>query len=241
MKNDILFLSDLHLAIDKPQITKLFLQFLTGPAGDASEVYILGDLFDAWIGDDDPTPPNNTVRTHLKALTDSGTRVYLQPGNRDFLIGDRFCAETGVKPLDDYAVLDLYGTPTLLTHGDLLCTDDTAYQTFRQRSHTPEWRRNVLSKPLFVRLLAARWYRFKSFLHKRKQSLDIMDVNPDTVCEVLTHYHCKRLIHGHTHRPCVHTLAINGETMQRFVLPAWDKEQGGFLCWQPDGYSIESV
>lgn len=241
MKSGILFLSDVHLAIGKPEITRLFIRFLTGPAAQAAEIYILGDLFDAWIGDDDTTPPNNTVRKHLKTLTNSGTKIFLQPGNRDFLIGPRFCEETGIKLLDDYAVVNLYGTPTLLTHGDLLCTDDIAYQQFRLRSHTPEWRRNVLSKPLFLRLLAARWYRFKSFLHKRKQSYDIMDVNANAVHDALTHHQCKRLIHGHTHRPDIHNLTIGGETLQRFVLPAWDSEHGGFLRWQPEGFSLENV
>ncbi len=241
MSNDILFISDLHLSLDKPEITRRFLDFLKNRAPSAAAVYILGDLFDAWIGDDDFTPPNNTIRKQLKQLTDSGTTVYLQPGNRDFLLGGRFCKETGVTLLDDYAVIDLQGTPTLLTHGDLLCTDDLPYQAFRAKSHTPAWRDNVLSKPLLLRLLAARWYRVRSHFHKRKKSQAIMDVNQDTVAKVLGGHGCARLIHGHTHRPAVHDFEINGKPAQRFVLAAWDKDAGQILCWNEAGHQIEVI
>ncbi|MGZ5051399.1 MAG: UDP-2,3-diacylglucosamine diphosphatase [Methylobacter sp.] len=241
MKQDILFLSDLHISLEKTEITRRFLSFLRDRAPQASAVYILGDLFDAWIGDDDPTPPNNKIRAQLKKLTDSGIPVYLQQGNRDFLLGDRFARETGVTLLDEYAVIDLYGTPTLLTHGDLLCTDDLPYQAFRAKSHTPEWQQNVLSKPLLLRLLAARWYRIRSFLHKRKKSQDIMDVNQDTVIDVMREHNCLRLIHGHTHRPAVHNFTLDYRDAQRFVLAAWTNDAGEVLCWSPDGYRIEAV
>lgn len=241
MNQEILFISDLHISLEKPEITRRFLTFLRDRAPQAAAVYILGDLFDAWIGDDDPTPPNNKIRAQLKQLTDSGTLVYLQQGNRDFLLGERFAKETGVTLLDDYAVVDLHGTPTLLTHGDLLCTDDLPYQAFRAKSHTPEWQQNVLSKPLLLRLLAARWYRIRSFLHKRKKSLEIMDVNQDTVSNVMREHNCRRLIHGHTHRPAVHTFTLDNHDAQRFVLAAWTKDAGEILCWLPDGYKIESV
>ncbi|MEQ1531667.1 MAG: UDP-2,3-diacylglucosamine diphosphatase, partial [Methylococcales bacterium] len=209
MKNQILFISDLHLALEKPEITQRFLRFLNDRAPQAEAVYILGDLFDAWIGDDDFTPPNNRIRKQLKQLTDSGTKVYLQQGNRDFLLGQRFCEQTGVTLLEDYVVIDLQGTATLLMHGDLLCTDDLPYQAFRIKSHSQEWQQNVLAKPLLLRLLAARWYRFRSFFHKRKKSQDIMDVNQDTVHKVMREHGCYRLIHGHTHRPDVHQLTID--------------------------------
>jgi len=138
MKQDILFISDLHLSLEKPKITRRFLDFLAHRARTAKAVYILGDLFDTWIGDDDFMPPNNKIRQQLKQLTDSGIPVFLQQGNRDFLLGTRFAQDTGVTLLDDYAVIDLYGTPTLITHGDLLCTDDLPYQAFRVKSHTLE-------------------------------------------------------------------------------------------------------
>jgi UDP-2,3-diacylglucosamine hydrolase len=241
MKQDILFISDLHLSLEKPEITRRFLDFLANRATKAQAVYILGDLFDAWIGDDDFTPPNNKIRAQLKQLTDSGTQVYLQQGNRDFLLNTRFAQDTGISLLPDYTVIDLYGTPTLLTHGDLLCSDDLAYQAFRVKSRSPEWQQNVLTKPLLLRLLAARWYRLRSFFHKRKKSQDIMDVNQDTVTKIMHQYGTLRLIHGHTHRPAIHDFEINGKTAQRFVLAAWTKEAGDVLCWNNAGYQIEVI
>lgn len=239
MKEEVLFISDLHLALDKPDITKRFVRFLDTRATQAKALYILGDLFDAWVGDDDFTPPGNTVRTKLRQLADSGTETFLLLGNRDFLLGQRFCDAAGCTLLTDHAVIDLFGTPALLMHGDLLCTDDHAYQTFREKSRTTEWRDNVLGKPLFVRLLAARWYRLRSFWHKQKKSQDIMDVNQNTVINTMTEYGCYDLIHGHTHRPNVHTFAINGHTARRFVLSDWSAAKGEALVWRKNGYHIE--
>lgn len=241
MHQDILFISDLHLGLEKPDITHRFLHFLKTRANTADSLYILGDLFDAWIGDDDPTPPNNQIRKHLKELVQSGVPVFLQPGNRDFLLGQKFCKDTGVVLLDDYVVIDLFGTPTLLTHGDLLCTDDLAYQEFREKSHTDEWKSNVLSKPLLLRLIVARWYRLRSYFHKRKKSTDIMDVNPSTVIEKMSEHNCKRLIHGHTHRPAIHDFSIGNISAQRYVLAAWDNNSGSVLSWNNSGYLIESI
>jgi len=241
MTQDILFLSDLHLSLDKPEITRRFLNFLDTRAKQAQAVYILGDLFDTWVGDDDFMPPNNKIRRQLKQLTDAGVAVFLQQGNRDFLLGERFAQDTGVILLDDYAVIDLFSTPTLLTHGDLLCTDDVPYQAFRVKSHTPEWQHNVLSKPLLLRLLAARWYRLRSYFHKRKKSNDIMDVNQDTVISVMQKYGTLRLIHGHTHRPNLHQFHINGQAAQRFVLAAWSKNSGEILCWNKQGHQVEVI
>ncbi|NOT13470.1 MAG: UDP-2,3-diacylglucosamine diphosphatase [Methylococcaceae bacterium] len=241
MKQGIFFISDLHIALEKPEITQRFLFFLQHQAAQAEAVYILGDLFDVWVGDDDSTPPNNKIRQQLKQLTESSTQVFLQPGNRDFLLGEKFCQDTGVQMLDDFVVIDLFGTSTLLTHGDLLCTDDVAYQAFRIKSHTPEWRQYVLSKPLLLRLLMARWYRFRSYFHKRKKSLDIMDVNQDTVINVMKQFNCLRLIHGHTHRPNVHSIEIDGQVAQRHVLAAWSNESADVLRWDRNGYRIENI
>ena len=241
MQQDILFISDLHLGLDKPEITRRFLDFLKNTASKASALYILGDLFDAWIGDDDPTPPNNQIRKQLKELVLSGVNVFLQLGNRDFLLGQRFCNETGVILLNDYVVIDLFGTPTLLTHGDLLCTDDLTYQAFRVKSHTDLWKKNVLSKPLLLRLIVARWYRIRSYFHKRRKSTNIMDVNQNAVIEKMTQYQCHRLIHGHTHRPDVHEFIIDNILAQRFVLAAWDKNTGSVLSWNDEGYQIITI
>ncbi len=241
MNQDILFISDLHISLEKTEITRRFLAFLENQATSVSTVYILGDLFDAWIGDDDNTPPNKKIKTQLKRLTDSGTRVYLQQGNRDFLLGPRFCAETGITLLGDYEIIELNGVKTLLTHGDLLCTDDIPYQTFRKKSHTDAWKDNVLSKPILLRLLAARWYRFRSHLHKRKQSQDIMDVNQQTVIDIMKQKGCLRLIHGHTHRPAIHDFKIDEKPAQRFVLADWKKDSAQLLRWNQAGHQTEAI
>jgi len=241
MGKDTLFVSDLHISFDKPEITRRFLHFLGQRARHATAVYILGDLFDAWVGDDDFTPPNNAIRKGLKKLTDDGVAVFFQPGNRDFLIGSRFAADTGVTLLGDYAVIDLAGSRALLTHGDLLCTDDLSYQAFRVRSRAPEWRQNVLSKPLWLRLIAARWFRARSHLHKRGKAMAIMDVNQATVIKTMQEYDCQYLIHGHTHRPGRHQFEINGQPVQRIVLAQWGNTGGECLCWRNNTLQSESV
>ncbi|MEE9338514.1 MAG: UDP-2,3-diacylglucosamine diphosphatase [Methylococcaceae bacterium] len=241
MNQDIIFISDLHIALNKKEITNRFLSFLKNQEHEASTVYILGDLFDAWIGDDDDTSPNKNIKSQLKLLTKSGVQVFLQQGNRDFLLGEQFCRETGVTLLKDYKVINLNGVNTLLTHGDLLCTDDLPYQAFREKSRSDEWKQNVLSKPLLIRLLAARWYRFRSYFHKRKKSQDIMDVNQQTVIDEMLKHDCYRLIHGHTHRPAIHDFDINGKPAQRFVLAQWEKGSAQLLRWNSKGYKIETI
>jgi len=238
LKKHSLFISDLHLAVEKPDITRRFLNFLQNTATTAEAVYILGDLFDLWIGDDDFTPPIKKIKKHLKQLTDSGVKVYLLQGNRDFLLGKQFCQQTGITLLDEISVIDLYGIKTLLTHGDLLCTDDVAYQAFREKSHHSEWQQNVLSKPLLLRLLVARWYRFRSFFHKKNKSQQIMDVNQQTVIKFMREHQVVRLIHGHTHKPAVHNFSIDEQQAQRFVLSEWKKESVSALSWNETGYQI---
>jgi UDP-2,3-diacylglucosamine hydrolase len=239
MTQEILFISDLHLSLEKKEITRRFLAFLSDRAPRAQALYILGDLFDSWVGDDDNTPPNKIIKQRLSELTAAGVRVYLQVGNRDFLMGRRFAQETGIELLGDYQVIDLFGTPTLLTHGDLLCTDDHAYQAFRIKSRSAEWMDNVLSKPLWLRLLAARWYRLRSYWHKRKKAQEIMDVNPGTVQDVMRRFQCMQLIHGHTHRPAIHEIAVDGRDAKRFVLADWTRRSGAVLSWTANGYRQE--
>lgn len=238
MRQETLFISDLHLRPTRPSITRSFLDFLKTRAQGSQALFILGDLFDTWVGDDDPSPPAKQVKAALKRLTDSGTPVYLQPGNRDFLIGDRFLGETGVRLIDDYWVIDLYGARTLLMHGDLLCTDDIPYLEFRNKARSPEWQREVLSKPLWLRLAYARWYRLRSYFHKRNKSEEIMDVNPRTVEAVLQEHQAVRLIHGHTHRPAAHRIEINGTVAERFVLAPWE-HGGSVLVFSPHGPRVE--
>ena len=241
MRDEILFISDLHLAFEKPRITKNFLNFLSSRATHPKELYILGDLFDVWVGDDDSTSPNKKIKQHLKKLTSQGTHVYLQQGNRDFLVGPQFCQETGIILLEDYHLLDLFGTQTLLMHGDLLCTDDIGYQKFRQLSHTSHWKQEKLAYPLWLRLIASRWYRFKSLLHKRNYDAEILDVNQNEVIKTLRKYHTYRLIHGHTHRPALHQFTIDKIPSERFVLANWTTQQGSVLCWSPEGHHVETI
>lgn len=235
---ETLFISDLHLSAARRATVRRFLRFLQQRASRAERLYLLGDIFDAWVGDDDNTFPNRAVKQALRQLTAAGTQVFFQPGNRDFLVGEQFAQETGVRLLPDYAVIDLYGTPTLLMHGDLLCSDDLAYLAFRARSRTPAWQTRILDKPLWLRLLGARWYRWRSLWHKAGKTAAIMDVNPDTVREALQRFKVNRLIHGHTHRPALHTL--QDLPAQRFVLAEWT-EQGSVLCWNPDGHWLEII
>jgi len=241
LQPDILFIADLHLALGKADITRRFLNFLQHRAKQAAALYILGDLFDAWIGDDDNTPPNKTIKKALRTLKDGGTEIFLLQGNRDFLLGQQFCIESGVTLLDDYALIYLDGKPVLLTHGDLLCSDDLAYQSFRIKSRTNEWQDNVLSKPLWLRLLAARWYRFRSYFHKRGKTQEIMDVNPQTVIEALQKYGCSTLIHGHTHRPAEHELWFDDHAAQRIVLADWKPGSGEVLCWNGSNFVREAL
>jgi len=240
LKNEALFISDLHLSAARPEITQRFLRFLDGRVREAERLYILGDLFDAYLGDDDNLFPNRAVKSVLKQLTDSGTEVYFQHGNRDFLLGERFVRETGIGLLGDYEVIDLYGVPTLITHGDLLCTDDVQYQTARERVRAEVWKQAALAKPLWLRRLYARWYRFKSGLDKRGKTAEIMDVNPAEVEATMRRHGVDRLIHGHTHRPAVHELEIENKPCQRFVLPEWGNDET-VLCWNREGFRTEKI
>jgi len=236
VKQETLFISDLHLSPLRPATLGAFLEFVSGRAAGAERLYILGDLFDAYLGDDDLSPPHADIRQALKHLTAGGTQVFFQSGNRDFLLGQAFAEATGVVLLGDYALIDLYGNKALLTHGDLLCTDDTGYQAARLRVRTPEWRDYALGKPLWLRRLYARWYRWKSSLDKSGKSREIMDVNPDTVVGIMQARAVQLLIHGHTHRPGVYLHAPAAGT--RIVLPEWD-DRARVLCWTPSGYNLE--
>lgn len=236
----IFFISDLHLTANRPATVHRFLNFLATRANEADAVYILGDLFDAYIGDDNPAWPFDAIRQSIRRLTDQGTRVFVQQGNRDFLLGARFGKETGATLLGDYAIINLYGTLTLLTHGDLLCTDDVQYQSARQRIRTKAWKAHALSRPLWMRQLYARWYRFRSGRNKSAKSREIMDVNQDSVIETMRQHAVTRLIHGHTHRPAVHEFTVDGQAAQRFVLPEWAGQEW-VLRWDEDGYQQEVV
>lgn len=216
-----LFIADLHLQTEEPAITAGFLRFLHGEARSADALYILGDLFEAWIGDDDPNPLHSEIACAIKSLADSGVPCYFIHGNRDFLIGKRFATESGMQLLPEEKVLDLYGRRVLIMHGDTLCTDDPGYLAFRAKVHTPWIQKLFLALPLFIRRRIAQKMRDDSKAANSSKSMEIMDVNAQAVVEVMEKHHVQWLIHGHTHRPDIHTLDANGETAHRVVLGAW--------------------
>ncbi|AGB79247.1 UDP-2,3-diacylglucosamine hydrolase [Enterobacteriaceae bacterium strain FGI 57] len=219
-----LFIADLHLQTEEPAITAGFLRFLAGEARRADALYILGDLFEAWIGDDDPNPLHQQIAYAIKALVDSGVPCYFIHGNRDFLLGKRFARESGMTLLPEEQRLELYGRPLLILHGDTLCIDDAGYQAFRAKVHTPWIQKVFLALPLFIRQKIAARMRADSKAANSHKSMEIMDVNPQAVVDVMEKYHVQWLIHGHTHRPDVHTLTANGEPAYRVVLGAWHTE-----------------
>lgn len=216
-----LFASDLHLDSEAPWAIDAFLAFLEGPAREADSLYLLGDIFEAWVGDDDDDAANARACDGLAKLTRAGTPVYAMHGNRDFLLGESFEVRTGVKLLPDPVVVDLHGVPTLLSHGDLLCTQDLPYQELRSIVRQPSWQRRFLSLPLSARRALASAARAGSKAHTERQIPVLMDVNPDAVIEALRATGARRLIHGHTHRPAVHQFEVDGVKSERVVLAPW--------------------
>lgn len=236
----VLFVSDLHLDPARPAATEAFLALLAGPAREATALYILGDLFEAWVGDDDPGEPGASVCEALKALSEAGVPVYLMRGNRDFLYGQRIAERSGATLLPDPCVVDLQGVPTLLMHGDLLCTDDAAYQAFRRQVRDPAWQQQFLSQPLAARHAFAAQARAASREHQQGLAESITDVNPEAVVDALRRHGVTRLIHGHTHRPAMHELVVDDHAAQRIVLGDW-YEQGSVLRLDADGLVLESL
>lgn len=235
-----LFISDLHLDPERPAVTALFLEFLAARAREADALYILGDLFEAWIGDDDASPLNLEVIQGIRACVDAGTPVFVMHGNRDFLLGERFAAQSGCVLLADPARIDLYGVPTLLMHGDLLCTDDTEYLAFREMVRDGGWQTELLAKPLAVRREMAAEMRRNSRDKTAGKPETIMDVNPDTVLDTMAQHAVVQLIHGHTHRPGVHGLQLAGQAARRFVLGDW-YDQGSLLECDRDGCRLQDL
>ncbi|MEW8507493.1 MAG: UDP-2,3-diacylglucosamine diphosphatase [Candidatus Thiodiazotropha sp.] len=234
-----LFISDLHLSVEQMDRVRLFLRFLSDRAPGADHLYILGDLFDAWIGDDYSDPPIPDIKLALHQLSLTGTRLWLMHGNRDFLIGDDFCRETGATLLRDPTLVDLYGTPTLLMHGDLLCSDDEAYQQFRREIRNPDSIKGFLSHSIAQRMVLAQRYRAESGEAKSLKPESIMDVNRETVESYIIEQGAERLIHGHTHRPADHRIELDGKPVYRHVLAEWHQDHGELLCVTPRGFDRE--
>jgi UDP-2,3-diacylglucosamine hydrolase len=230
-----LLISDLHLTAGDAETTRRFIEFMEGPARAARELYILGDLFEAWIGDDDDDPRLTPIVGALRKLTDSGVECALMHGNRDFLLGQRFCAMTGSRLLGDYARVTLFGQPVLLTHGDLLCTDDTRYMTLRAELRSAAWQRDFLARPLDERRQIASDLRQLSATEVAAKDEYIMDVNQATVERTMREHDVTLLLHGHTHRPAVHRFELDGRPAARIVLGAWYHEPS-IVRWTASGF-----
>ncbi|HEY9150515.1 MAG TPA: UDP-2,3-diacylglucosamine diphosphatase [Gammaproteobacteria bacterium] len=234
----VLFISDLHLDPTRPRVSDLFLDFLAGEARTATALYILGDLFEAWIGDDDPEPEHARVIAGLRAAVDSGVPIFVMHGNRDFLLGDDFARRSGAQQLPDSLVIELFGTPTLLLHGDTLCTDDQAYQDFRAMVRDAGWQGDFLARPIHERQAIARQLRETSQRATRGKPEYITDVNAAAVADSMRTAGVRQLIHGHTHRPAVHDFELDGQAARRIVLGDW-YEQGSLLRCTEAGCRLE--
>lgn len=237
---DTLFISDLHLNPEQPLPVALFHRFMDEIAPAARALYILGDFFDAWVGDDDLALPFHAdTAAALKRHAERGLGIHFMPGNRDFLAGAALARAAGWTVLPDPQVIDLYGTPTLLSHGDAYCTDDLPYQAFRRQVRDPSWQQRFLQQALETRRAQARHIRQQSEQAKAGKQLDIMDVNPAAIERAFTQARVRSMIHGHTHRPARHTLSVEGHTVTRWVLPDWNAS-GGYLACSAHGCALHT-
>lgn len=235
-----LFVSDVHLDASAPQATQQFVDFLRNDAARADALYILGDLFEVWVGDDDPDAEKARILASLRELTASGVACFVIHGNRDFLLGRGFCDRTGCRLLPDPTVIELDGERVLVTHGDALCTDDHSYQELRSSVRTVDWQRRFLSLPFTIRDRFANKARAGSKAHSARTAPQIQDVNASAVETAFRTTQVRRIIHGHTHRPGIHNTLIDGEPAQRIVLGAW-YEEGSYLIYENGAYDLRSM
>lgn len=235
----ILFISDLHLHESRPEVTEGFQKFLRTQAQSAEALYILGDFFDVWIGDDDDSPLATQTAEHLRQLADQGVAIYLMHGNRDFLLGEQFANNAGATLIDDPTVVQLGERSAVLMHGDTLCTRDVDYMAFRAQVRAPQWQAQALSQPLAVRRQIAMELRNQSTSMSSLKAEDIMDVTPEEVVRVMEEANASVLIHGHTHRPKRHPLEVKGQAAERIVLGDWH-EHGWCLRAEGSELSLES-
>jgi UDP-2,3-diacylglucosamine hydrolase len=236
----VLFISDLHLTAGDPEAIRRFIDLMDGEARDCREIYILGDLFEAWIGDDDDDPFIAPIVDGLARLVRTGVPCYVMHGNRDFLLGARFCAETGCRLLGDYERIAPFGEPVLLTHGDLLCSDDTRYMALRAQLRSAEWKHEFLSKPLAARREIANGLRQMSTSEIAAKDEYVMDVNQATVERTMRDFDVTLLLHGHTHRPAVHRFSLDGRPAARIVLGAWHGPPR-IVRWDRTGFRLETL
>ena len=229
-----LFISDLHLEADRPEIADQFLRFLETEALGADALYILGDLFESWVGDDDPNAHYSWIRQALRKLTRKDVPVFFIHGNRDFMVGARFAEQTGITILDDPSIREIHGDMVLLSHGDVYCTDDVEYQAVRKMTRDPAWQAMMLQKSLEERLEFAEQARAASLAHGGTINEDIMDVNSDAISGALREAGVSIMLHGHTHRPAMHDFEIDGKPARRIVLGDW-YEQGSVVRWDENG------
>lgn len=230
MNAHALFVADVHLCESRPAASARFFDFLHDKTSQAQSLYILGDLFESWVGDDDLAAPlHQTVATHLAELSARGVKIYFMHGNRDFMLAEHFARLCGMQLLADPVVVDLYGTPTLLTHGDMLCTADVDYQRYRRVMRHPWMLKLLRALPLSLRQTMAQRARAGSEQAKMHKSAIIMDVDPEAVIALFKQYGVRRMIHGHTHRPAQHSLDIQDVHHERWVLPDWYGAGGGYI------------
>lgn len=233
-----LFVSDLHLDAALPEIGDQFTDFLATVGGRFEALYILGDLFESWVGDDDPQPEKQRLADALSVIRGGGTPIYFMHGNRDFLLGRDYARAAGMQLLEDEVVVELGGRRVLLMHGDSLCTDDHEYQAFRATVRDPQWQRAFLSQPLAQRLALARAARDRSRARNANAPAAIMDVNQAAVEAAMRRYGVTELLHGHTHRPAVHEFELDGAPARRVVLGDW-YDQGSIVTWGEDGPALQ--
>ena len=231
------FLSDIHISDQHPEISEHFKEFLLNEKSKINTIYILGDLFEYWLGDDDPNPSYGEIKLLLKKLSQKGLSIFFIHGNRDFLIGEKFAEEAGCHILRDPKVIDLFGKKVLISHGDIFCKDDKKYQSFRDQTRDPEWKKSILGKPLHFREEFAKQARLESIKHTSSKKNEIMDVNKDEILKMYEKYNVDIIIHGHTHRPAIHDVFFNGRNCQRIVLGDW-YEQGSILKCDETGFDL---
>ena len=236
------FIADLHLSESRPDISAAFYQFLDSHIvnQDVDALYILGDFFEVWVGDDYETPLSKEVATRLKYISDNGTPVFFIHGNRDFIIRDKYAKQAGMTLLPEQTVIDLYGTPTVILHGDEMCTQDVEYQKFRKKARGWWWPRLMLALPLWYRRNVAKKAREKSKQNQAGKSLEILDVTQEAVLSVFAQHQVTNMIHGHTHRPDVHHYNERGAVLTRTVLGDW-YTQGSYLVVTPKSQKLIST